>query len=46
LAAALAELTGDADALTAARAGARRARNELTWDESARQHLELYRELL
>jgi glycosyltransferase involved in cell wall biosynthesis len=46
LAAAITELTGDADALAAAREGARRARNELTWDESARQHLELYRELL
>jgi glycosyltransferase involved in cell wall biosynthesis len=46
LAAAIAELTGDADALAAAREGARRARKELTWDESARQHVELYRELL
>jgi glycosyltransferase involved in cell wall biosynthesis len=46
LAAAIGELTGDADALAAAREGALRARSELTWDESARQHLELYRELL
>jgi glycosyltransferase involved in cell wall biosynthesis len=46
LAAAITELTGDADALAAAREGARRARTELTWDESARKHLELYRELL
>src|SRR5204863_448104 len=32
-------------ALEAACAGARRARAELTWDEAARAHLELYREL-
>ena len=47
---------GDVDALTEAvselladparaRAGAERARRELTWDASAAQHLELYREL-
>ncbi|HEX3806425.1 MAG TPA: glycosyltransferase [Gaiellaceae bacterium] len=47
---------GDLDALTEAvrelladpteaRAGAERARRELTWDASAAQHLELYREL-
>lgn len=47
---------GDVDALTeavselladpgAARAGADRARRELTWDAAAAQHLELYREL-
>jgi glycosyltransferase involved in cell wall biosynthesis len=47
---------GDVDALTeavralladpaAARAGADRARRELTWDASAASHLELYREL-
>jgi hypothetical protein len=28
-----------------ARAGARRARDTLTWDASARLHIELYREL-
>jgi glycosyltransferase involved in cell wall biosynthesis len=33
------------DALAAARAGAERARAELTWDASAASHLELYREL-
>ena len=47
---------GDVDALRAAidelladpepaRAGARRAREELTWDASARAHLELYEEI-
>ena len=35
----------DRDALEAARAGARRAREELTWDAAAAAHLELYREL-
>jgi glycosyltransferase involved in cell wall biosynthesis len=39
------ELLDDADALAAARAGARRAREELTWDAAARAHLDLYREL-
>jgi glycosyltransferase involved in cell wall biosynthesis len=39
------ELLGDSDALAAARAGAERARSELTWDASAARHLELYREL-
>jgi glycosyltransferase involved in cell wall biosynthesis len=39
-------LLEDSDALAAARAGAERARTELTWDASAKQHLELYRELL
>jgi glycosyltransferase involved in cell wall biosynthesis len=39
------ELLGDSDALAAARAGADRARRELTWDAAAAQHLELYREL-
>jgi glycosyltransferase involved in cell wall biosynthesis len=38
-------LLEDADALAAARAGAERARSELTWDAAAKQHLELYREL-
>lgn len=45
LAAALRELLDDADALAAARAGARRAREELTWERAAQAHLELYREL-
>jgi glycosyltransferase involved in cell wall biosynthesis len=39
------ELLGDAAAMSAARAGADRARRELTWDASAAKHLELYREL-
>ncbi|HZR95841.1 MAG TPA: glycosyltransferase family 4 protein [Gaiellaceae bacterium] len=39
------ELLEDPDALARARAGAERAREELTWDESARAHLEVYREL-
>jgi glycosyltransferase involved in cell wall biosynthesis len=39
------ELLGDADALAAARAGADKARGELTWEAAAQQHLELYREL-
>ena len=38
-------LLEDADALAAARAGADRARRELTWDAAAAAHLELYREL-
>ena len=46
LGAALAELLGDPQALEAARAGARRARAELTWDAAAQAHLALYRELL
>jgi glycosyltransferase involved in cell wall biosynthesis len=45
LTAALEELLGDADALRAARAGAARARSELTWDASAAAHLDVYREL-
>jgi glycosyltransferase involved in cell wall biosynthesis len=45
LGSALSELLGDAEALAAARAGALRARDELTWDAAARAHLELYREL-
>jgi glycosyltransferase involved in cell wall biosynthesis len=40
------ELLDDSEALAQARAGAERARQELTWDASARAHLELYRELL
>jgi glycosyltransferase involved in cell wall biosynthesis len=39
------ELLGDPSALAAARAGAARARGELTWASAARSHLELYREL-
>ncbi len=39
------ELLGDGDALANAREGARRARDELTWDAAARAHLEVYREL-
>jgi glycosyltransferase involved in cell wall biosynthesis len=46
LAAAVRELLDDPAALEAARAGARRAREELTWDAAARAHLELYEELL
>ena len=46
LAAALRELLDDPAALEAARAGAARARDELTWDASAAAHLELYRELV
>jgi len=38
-------LLADADALAAARAGAERARAELTWDAAAAAHLDLYREL-
>jgi glycosyltransferase involved in cell wall biosynthesis len=46
LTAALGELLGDETALAEARAGALRARAELTWDASARSHLALYQELL
>lgn len=46
LAAALRELLDDQIALDAARAGARRAREELTWAASAEAHLALYRDLL
>jgi glycosyltransferase involved in cell wall biosynthesis len=46
LAAAVRELLDDPAALEAARAGARRAREELTWDAAARAHLDLYEELL
>jgi glycosyltransferase involved in cell wall biosynthesis len=45
LAAAIRELLTDSDALERARAGARRAREELTWDVAAQAHLELYREI-
>jgi glycosyltransferase involved in cell wall biosynthesis len=39
------ELLGDRAALAAARAGAERARSELTWDAAAVKHLDVYREL-
>jgi glycosyltransferase involved in cell wall biosynthesis len=42
---ALQELLGDPDVLAAARRGAERAREELTWEASAAAHLDLYREL-
>jgi glycosyltransferase involved in cell wall biosynthesis len=45
LAAAARELLADPAALEQARAGARRARAELTWDRAAAAHLELYGEL-
>jgi glycogen(starch) synthase len=45
LAAAIEELLDDPAALEEARAGARRAREALTWNASAAAHLELYREL-
>jgi mannosyltransferase len=45
LAAAASELLGDREALEAARAGARRARETLTWDRAAEAHLSLYGEL-
>ena len=45
MSAALGRLVGDPDALASARAGAERARDELTWEASARAHLELYREI-
>lgn len=46
LASALRELLDDPDALAEARAGAVRARAELTWEAAAAAHLDLYRELL
>jgi glycosyltransferase involved in cell wall biosynthesis len=46
MAAALENLLGDPEALAAAREGAERAREELTWEASAAAHLELYRELV
>ncbi len=45
LAAAVHELLTDAGALEQARAGARRAREELTWDAAARAHLAIYEEI-
>ncbi len=46
LAAAVHELLSDSSALEQARAGARRARDELTWDAAARAHLDLYEEIV
>lgn len=46
LAAALDELLSDEQALAAARAGAERARAELTWERAAAAHLDLYRSLV
>jgi glycosyltransferase involved in cell wall biosynthesis len=46
LTAAVDELLHDAAALADARAGALRARAELTWDAAARAHLDVYRELV
>jgi glycosyltransferase involved in cell wall biosynthesis len=45
LATAVRTLLSDGDALARARAGARRARESLTWDASARAHIDLYEEL-
>jgi glycosyltransferase involved in cell wall biosynthesis len=45
LAAAVRTLLSDGEALERARAGARRARESLTWDASARAHVDLYEEL-
>jgi glycosyltransferase involved in cell wall biosynthesis len=45
MSAALTRLLDDPAALATARAGAERARDELTWDASAAAHLELYREI-
>jgi glycosyltransferase involved in cell wall biosynthesis len=39
------ELLGSPEALAQARAGAERARSELTWDAAARAHLAIYEEL-
>jgi glycosyltransferase involved in cell wall biosynthesis len=45
LADAVRELLSDREALETARAGAQRARETLTWDASARAHLDLYEEI-
>ncbi|HJQ49983.1 MAG TPA: glycosyltransferase family 4 protein [Gaiellaceae bacterium] len=45
LASAVHELLSESQALERAREGARRAREELTWDSAARAHLELYEEI-
>jgi glycosyltransferase involved in cell wall biosynthesis len=46
LAEAIRELLSDPEALERARAGARRARETLTWDAAAAAHVSLYEELL
>src|SRR5262245_11185488 len=46
LGSALRELLDDPDALGAARAGAERARRELTWEAAAAAHLDLYAEVV
>jgi glycosyltransferase involved in cell wall biosynthesis len=46
LADAVRTLLSDVDALERARAGARRARESLTWDASARAHIDVYKELV
>jgi glycosyltransferase involved in cell wall biosynthesis len=46
LSAAVCELLGDPAALEEARAGARRAREELTWDAAALAHLAIYEEIV
>ena len=43
---ALRRLLDDPNALADARAGAERAREELTWEASAAAHLDVYAELL
>jgi glycosyltransferase involved in cell wall biosynthesis len=45
LAAAVHELLSDSAALERARAGAKRARSELTWAAAAQAHLEVYEEM-
>jgi glycosyltransferase involved in cell wall biosynthesis len=45
LAAAVHELLSDGEALARARAGALRAREELTWDAAAAAHLAVYEEI-
>ena len=45
LAVAVHELLSDHEALEQARAGARRAREELTWDAAAQAHLAVYEEI-
>jgi glycosyltransferase involved in cell wall biosynthesis len=46
LAEAIRELLSDPEALERARAGARRARETLTWDAAAVEHISLYEEIL
>ncbi len=46
MAVSLERLLGDSTALAEARAGAERARDELTWEASAQAHLDLYRDLV